>query len=376
MYKKVIRPILFLFKPETIHYIVVFLLRVVHYIPGARALLGACYRVKHPALERNVFGMKFPNPVGLAAGFDKNAEVYREIISLGFGFVEVGTITPKPQPGNPKPRLFRLPEDNALINRMGFNNHGVDAAVRHLRFKNKRPDALILGGNLGKNTATPNEDAPADYLRLFRSLYEYVNYFVINVSCPNIANLRELHEKSKLTEILNPLIEFRRGQNHFCPILLKVSPDLSNDQLDDIVDLLMEEGGGIDGVVAINTTISREGLQTDEKEVREIGHGGLSGAPLHERALEVIRYIHEKTEGRFPIIGAGGILSEEDALAMLDAGADLIQVYTGFIYNGPSFVKRICKRIIERENARSKAEKNAPENQSTELPGAANPSLT
>ena len=263
----------------------------------------------------------------------------------------MGTVTPKGQPGNPRPRLFRLPLDEALINRMGFNNRGMENAVRNLRHRKRRQ---VIGASLGKNTATPNESAPADYLKLFRSLYQYVDYFVINVSCPNVRNLTHLQDKETLKEILRGLLDFRRGQNQYRPILLKISPDLTTAQLDDVIALMQE--GGIDGIVATNTTTSREGLATDSRTLADIGNGGVSGAPLTRRSLETVRYIHEKTEGRFPIIGVGGIMTEDDAVAMLDAGADLIQVYTGFIYNGPTFVKRICKRLRFEADKRSAGE--------------------
>ena len=340
MYKKILCPLLFRLSPETIHRIIVTCLRVVHYIPGSGLAMRAIFSVRHPSLEREVFGIKCPNPVGIAAGFDKDAEVFEELHSLGFGFTEIGTVTPKGQSGNPRPRLFRLPLDGAIINRMGFNNHGVENALRHLR---RRKRGRIIGGNLGKNTLTPNEAAPADYLKSFRSLYEYVDYFVINVSCPNVANLTHLQDKDNLREILGGLTEFRRGQNQYRPILLKISPDLTEPQIDDMIAVLSE--CGIDGIVATNTTTSREGLATPAETVAQIGRGGLSGAPLTRRSLETVRYIHRKTEGRFPIIGVGGIMTEDDAVAMLDAGASLVQVYTGFIYNGPKFVKRICKRL-------------------------------
>lgn len=351
MYKKIIRPLLFRIPPEAIHHAIVALLRIVHYIPGARLLLRPVFCLRHPSLEREVFGIRFPNPVGIAAGFDKDAEVFEELYSLGFGFTEVGTVTPKGQPGNPKPRLFRLPLDKAFINRMGFNNRGMENAVNNLRHRRRR---RIIGGNLGKNTLTPNEAAPADYLKLFRSMYQYVDYFVINVSCPNVANLASLQHKDNLKTILAGLTDFRRGQNQYRPILLKISPDLTNDQIDDMIAVLTE--CGIDGFVATNTTTSREGLKTDPRVVADIGRGGLSGGPLTKRSLEVVRYIHEKTEGRFPIIGVGGIMTEDDALAMLDAGASLIQIYTGFIYNGPRFVRRICRRL--KLEAESKAASN------------------
>ena len=348
MYKKFLRPIFFLFSPEKIHHITISCLKFTRYVPGLKPLLRAIFTVKEPSLEREVLGMKFPNPVGLAAGFDKNAEACNEIACLGFGFLEVGTVTPKGQPGNPKPRLFRLVNDRAIINRMGFNNLGVENAVRNLKKANPK---LIIGGNLGKNTATPNDKAVGDYLKLFRSLYEYVDYFVINVSCPNIANLRDLQDNG-LKEILNTLIEFRRGQTPYRPILLKISPDLTNEQIDNMIATMVE--CKIDGIVATNTTTSREGLSASAAQIERIGNGGLSGAPLTKRSIEIVKYIHTKTEGRFPIIGVGGIMSVEDALAMLDAGACLIQVYSGFIYNGPAFVKNICKALIDREQKKSK----------------------
>ncbi len=362
MYRQLIRPLLFLLPPEMVHRMVVAIMRLLHYIPGARWFMRMFYTTQHPALVREVFGIRFPNPVGLAAGFDKDAEVFEEMASLGFGFVEVGTITPVAQPGNPKPRLFRLRKDGALINRMGFNNQGMAYAVRHLRHRNRfhhRQHPVVLGGNLGKNTLTPNEKAATDYLRLFRSLYEYVTYFVVNVSCPNVANLSYLQDKEHLSKLIYELIAFRRGQNQYRPILLKISPDLSNEQIDEVIDVLIENG--LDGIVATNTTTSRQGLLTPSDLVAEIGNGGLSGRPLTERSLEVVRYIHQKTEGHFPIIGVGGIMTEEDAVAMLEAGASLIEVYTGFIYNGPGFAKRICKRLEKEAVRREEVEHKATE---------------
>lgn len=351
MYKHLLRPLLFRLSPETIHHLILWGLKIIGYLPGGRCLLRACFSLRHPSLEREVFGIRFPNPVGMAAGFDKDAEVYDEIAAMGFGFVEVGTITPKGQPGNPRPRLFRLPEDSALINRMGFNNRGLEAAVHNVRRKIRRHfgpcgKETILGGNLGKNTLTPNEAAAGDYLKLFRSLYEYIHYFTVNVSCPNVTGLACLQEKEMLRGILNALVEFRRGQNDYRPILLKISPDLTNEQIDDMIDVMIE--CGIDGIVATNTTTSREGLDTSATTLERIGRGGLSGAPLTKRSLEIVRYIHQKTQGNFPIIGVGGIMNVEDALAMLDAGACLIQVYTGYIYNGPCFPRQICKALRRR----------------------------
>ncbi len=341
---KLIRPILFKLSPETIHHLIIYLLKIVGHIPGMKCLLSKIFSYKDPSLEREVLGLKFPNPIGLAAGFDKNAEVYKELGSLGFGFVEIGTVTPKAQPGNPKPRLFRLPSDKAIINRMGFNNNGVNNAVNNLRNKGK----IIVGGNLGKNTLTSNENAPADYLKIFRQMYEYVDYFVINVSCPNVKSLGDLQQKDSLTSILNGLFDFRRGQNQYRPILLKISPDLSWSQVDDIISILSETA--LDGVVATNTTTSREGLISSDESVTAIGNGGLSGKPLTERSLEMIKYIHQKTNGSYPIIGVGGIMTPQDAKNMLDAGASLVQVYSGFIYEGPYLVKKICKFLKNSSN--------------------------
>lgn len=345
MYKKIIRPVLFLLSPETIHHLIVGGMKVLRWIPGATCLIAFFFRVRHPLLETEVFGLKFPNPVGLAAGFDKNAEVYNELSAFGFGFIEIGTVTPKPQSGNPRPRIFRLVKDGAIINRMGFNNKGADNASLNLSRRHCRKP--IIGGNLGKNTTTPNDMAPADYLHCFRRLYEKVDYFVINVSCPNIADLCGLQDKEHLKDILKGLVDFRKGHHIYRPILLKISPDLTYSQVDDTISVLSE--CGIDGIVAVNTTTKRENLATDPTQIALIGNGGLSGSPLTERSIEMVRYIHQKTEGCFPIIGVGGIMTEDDALAMLEAGASLVQVYTGFIYNGPGFVRSICKKIIRKK---------------------------
>lgn len=341
MYKKIVRPLLFMLSPETIHHLMVGAMKIARYTPLAKPAIRGCLAIKSPSLEREVMGIKFPNPIGLAAGFDKNAEVYDVLGCMGFGFVEIGTVTPKAQSGNPRPRLFRLPADLALINRMGFNNNGVDAAVRKLRNRN---DKVIIGGNIGKNTTTPNESAAEDYLKLFRKLYDYVDYFVVNVSCPNVANLTSLQSKQSTIDILMPLKEFRKGQSAYRPILLKISPDLTPNQVDTMIEVARE--CKIDGLVATNTTTSREGLVTPPSEIKRIANGGLSGAPLTQRSCEMVRYIHEKTEGKMAIIGVGGIMNVRDARAMLDAGADLVQVYSGFIYEGPSFVKRICKSLL------------------------------
>ncbi|MDR1225429.1 MAG: quinone-dependent dihydroorotate dehydrogenase [Prevotellaceae bacterium] len=339
-----LRPIFFLFSPEAVHGIVMVMLRTMGHIPGAKWLLGKCLTVKSDKLHVNVLGIDFPNPVGLAAGFDKNAVAIREIAALGFGFVEIGSVTPVAQFGNPKPRCFRLSQDKAIINRMGFNNNGVDAVANLLSY---RKAGQIIGGNIGKNTLTSNGKAADDYLSCFISLYDVVDYFVVNVSCPNVSNLRELQDHSQLTEIVQKLTAHRAAQNHYKAILLKVSPDISFEQVD--VMLAVIGNHGLDGIVATNTTTSRGGLTTRHQEVEAIGNGGLSGAPLTARSLDMVKYISAKTGGKLPIIGVGGIMSVEDALNMLNAGASLIQVYTGFIYNGPGFVKKICRAILNKE---------------------------
>lgn len=343
MYKQFIRPILFLIDPERIHHLIVNLMRFVALIPGLPYLLRQFYKVSSPKLETEFLGMKFSNPVGFAAGFDKNAEIYNPFSIFGFSFIEIGTVTPKPQPGNPKPRMFRLKADSALINRMGFNNKGVLYAVENIK---KHPAKLILGGNIGKNSKTTNEDAVNDYQYTFEKLYDSVDYFVVNVSCPNISNLTKLQDKDSLELIINELLKIRQTKEIRKPILLKISPDLNNNQLNDIISLYTDSL--IDGVVATNTSVSREALNESKKRLSEIGNGGLSGAPLTNRSTEVIRYLSVKTNGKMPIIGVGGINTVEDALEKLDAGATLLQVYTGFIYNGPGFVKKINKAILKR----------------------------
>lgn len=341
MYKRIIRPLLFLLSPEVVHAVVTTALRVVCLVPGGRGVLRLMFGYRKKDLEREVFGIRFPNPVGLAAGFDKNGRLYREMGTLGFGFVEVGTVTPRAQPGNPKPRSFRLKGDEALINRMGFNNGGLECMLHSLR--HRRRGGLVVGVNLGKNTDTPNENAPSDYLKLFRNLYEYADYFTVNVSCPNVKNVTALQNRGSVMAILEPLFEFRRGQNDYRPILLKISPDLADEQIDEMVDIMMESP--LDGMIATNTTTSRAGLKSPKTLVKSIGNGGLSGAPLTARAVEVVKRVHERSQGRYPIIGVGGIMTPADAQRMLDAGASLVQVYSGFIYNGPNFVKKICKAL-------------------------------
>ncbi|MCJ8497483.1 quinone-dependent dihydroorotate dehydrogenase [Chryseobacterium salipaludis] len=332
MYKSLIRPVLFRFDPEKVHY---FTFSVLKNFPFA-ARLFLPKPVADPRLEREVFGLKFKNPVGLAAGFDKDAKMFQELSDLGFGFIEIGTLTPKPQDGNPKKRLFRLKEDQAIINRMGFNNGGVEAAVERLR-KNKN---VLIGGNIGKNKVTPNEHAADDYIICFEELFPVVDYFVVNVSSPNTPNLRELQDKKPLTELLGTLQQLNSKKEKPKPILLKIAPDLSDDQLLDIIDIVQETQ--IAGVIATNTTLSREGLQSENKQET----GGLSGKPLTKRSTEVIRFLSEKSGKAFPIIGVGGIHTAEDALEKLEAGASLVQLYTGFIYEGPGLIGEINRRIL------------------------------
>ena len=343
MYTRFIRPILFKFSPEKIHDIAFSLIKFVLNIPGFSSLFKSYFSLKDPKLKRTVFGLEFDNPVGLAAGFDKDAKLFNELACFGFGFIEIGTLTPLAQPGNPQPRSFRLPIDKGLINRMGFNNHGLEDAVK--RLKNNHSGVLI-GGNIGKNKVTPNEEATSDYEKGFVALFDHVDYFVVNVSSPNTPNLRALQEKEPLMKLLNQLMDLNNKKENKKPILLKIAPDLTDDQLNDIIEIVIETK--IDGVIATNTTISREGLITDKKKVDDIGAGGLSGAPLTKRSTEVIRYLKTKSNNAFPIIGVGGIMSAEDAIEKLDAGADLIQLYTGFIYEGPGLIKEINKELIKR----------------------------
>ena len=343
MYKLLLKPVFFLFDPEKIHYFVMGMLRVVLRIPGIGWIVRKSFQYENKKLEKTIFGITFPNPVGLAAGFDKDARMFNELDALGFGFIEIGTLTPLPQEGNPKPRLFRLPEDEALINRMGFNNQGVQAAKERLK---KKKAGIIIGGNIGKNKITANEDALSDYIRCYEELFPLVDYFVVNVSSPNTPNLRELQEKAPLLNLLSGLQSLNKAKPAPKPILLKIAPDLTNGQLDDIIAIVNESG--IAGVIATNTTVSRENLNTSKEKIEKTGAGGLSGKPVKSKSTEVIRYIHEKSGGRIPIIGVGGIHSPEDAIEKLKAGASLIQIYTGFIYEGPMLVKRIKKEIAEK----------------------------
>jgi dihydroorotate dehydrogenase len=340
MYKLIIRPLFFLFDPEKIHHFTFSLIRVLSKIPGFNFVTKSIFEVKDQRLHRELFGLKFANPVGLAAGFDKDAKLYNELSNFGFGFIEIGTLTPKPQEGNPKKRLFRLTSDSAIINRMGFNNGGVAAAVERLK-KNK---GVLIGGNIGKNKVTPNENANEDYIICFNALFPYVDYFVVNVSSPNTPNLRALQDKEPLTNLLNTLQQENKKMSTTKPILLKIAPDLTDAQLLDIIDIISITK--IDGVIATNTTIARDNLDSENKSEA----GGLSGKPLTNRSTEVIRFLSEKSNKAFPIIGVGGIHSIKDALEKLEAGADLIQLYTGFIYEGPKLIKDINKALLLLQN--------------------------
>ncbi|MEO6903922.1 MAG: quinone-dependent dihydroorotate dehydrogenase [Bacteroidia bacterium] len=342
MYKSLLKPIFFLFNPETIHHLVFKIIKFCCKIPGASSLIKNAYTINDKRLEVNLFGLIFKNPVGLAAGFDKDAKLFDELGCFGFGFIEIGTLTPKPQPGNEKPRMFRLPKDEALINRMGFNNGGVEEAVERLK---KRKTNVIIGGNIGKNKTTENSNAVGDYEACFEKLFDQVDYFVVNVSSPNTPNLRALQDKEPLTHLLNHIKQLNTKKSKPKPILLKIAPDLTNEQLDDIVVIVKETK--IDGIIATNTTISRDGLVTETSQIKEIGAGGLSGKPLRKRATEVIKYLSTKSEKSFPIIAVGGIHSGEDAIEKLNAGASLVQIYTGFIYEGPAIVKQINKAILK-----------------------------
>lgn len=341
MYKFFIRPILFRFNPEFAHQLTMRCLRLLRKLPLARTLVRFFYKRNYPSLEREVFGIRFPNPVGLAGGLDKNADSYNELSHFGFGFIEIGSLTPKAQPGNPKPRLFRLTKDQALINRMGINNKGVLQAIRNL--KTYRPQ-VIIAANIAKNTTSETqEQVSRDYDYAFSMLYEFVDFFVVNVSCPNVEGLTSLQDISYLSDIMDVILDKRMNMDAYKPILIKISPDISHAQVDEILDYAMRNG--VDGIIAGNTTRSRDGLTTSPQKVEAIGKGGLSGAPLYEKSLAMVRYLAGKTEGKLPIIGTGGIMTPEQAREMLAAGASLIEIYTGFIYEGPGFPRKILKYL-------------------------------
>ena len=336
MYKFLTRPLLFSFDPEWVHYFTLNALRLIQKIPLTGWLLRKIYSYENSSLEKELFGIKFKNPVGLAAGFDKNGKYIKEMSNLGFGFIEIGTITPKPQAGNPKKRLFRVQNDLAIINRLGINNEGSIICAERLK---KNNSDVVIGGNIGKNTTTSNENADADYIQNFETLHKYVDYFVLNVSCPNVSNFTKLQDVEFLKKLVPQLKKINSTKTKKKPILIKISPDLNRDQLNETIDLILSEK--LDGIIATNTTTTRENLKTNKSRIEEIGNGGLSGEPLKNKSTEVIRYISKKTNGNMPIIGVGGIMNPKDALDKIEAGADLIQLYTGFIYEGPSIVKKI-----------------------------------
>lgn len=341
MYKKLIRPILFLFDPEKVHYFTFSLIRFLCKTPFVASLFRSIYQVRDKKLERNLFGLTFQNPVGLAAGFDKNAVLYNELANFGFGFIEIGTVTPKGQVGNPKKRLFRLKDDQGIINRMGFNNDGVEEAIKNLK-KNKHK--VIIGGNIGKNTATEPKDYTRDYLEVFKELHPFVDYFVLNVSCPNVGSHAKLNDKDYLLELITAC---QKENNIFKikkPILLKIAPDLNNHQLDEIIELVAETN--IDGVIASNTSTTRDHLKASKELLEQIGNGGVSGQPIKNQSTKVIKYLANNSNKAFPIIGVGGIHSAKDALEKIEAGADLVQIYTGFIYEGPSLIRKINKALL------------------------------
>ncbi len=341
MYKLFIRPFLFLFDPEKIHYITFSLIRFLCKVPLMALIFRSIYKIEDKRLERTLFGITFKNPVGLAAGFDKNAVLFNELANFGFGFIEIGTVTPLGQEGNPKKRLFRLKEDNGIINRMGFNNDGLEIAIQQLK-KNK--GKLIIGGNIGKNTQTSSENYTADYELCFKGLYPFVDYFVLNVSCPNVASHAKLNDKSYLIELITAIQKLNNQEIIQKPILLKIAPDLNNNQLDEIIELVAETK--IDGVIASNTSTTRNNLKASNRLLKEIGNGGLSGQPIKELSTKVIKYLAQNSNKAFPIIGVGGIHSAEDALDKIEAGADLVQIYTGFIYEGPGLIKKINKALL------------------------------
>lgn len=342
MYKLIIRPIFFLFDPEKIHYFTFSLIKLLCKIPLFSSVFRSFYQINDKKLERTLFGLTFKNPVGLAAGFDKNAVLYNELANFGFGFIEIGTVTPKGQVGNPKKRLFRLKDDQGIINRMGFNNEGLQAAIQQLK-KNK--GHVIIGGNIGKNTQTLPENYTEDYKECFKGLHPYVDYFVLNVSCPNVGSHAKLNDKDYLLELISECQKLNNKEEKQKPILLKIAPDLNNKQLDEIIELVAETK--IDGVIASNTSTTRDNLKISKKRLQKIGNGGVSGQPIKNQSTKVIKYLADTSSKSFPIIGVGGIHSEKDALEKIKAGADLVQIYTGFIYEGPSLVKRINKAILK-----------------------------
>ena len=339
MYKKLLKPILFCIDPERVHEITFFFINLIFKIPFVSSLISKIYSLKNPILETEVFGIKFPNPIGLAAGFDKNAKLYNEFSNFGFGFIEIGTVTPLPQEGNPKKRLFRLVSDEAIINRMGFNNIGLEEVIKRLKY-NK---GVIVGGNIGKNKITDFNNSIKDYLICFEKLYPYVHYFAVNVSSPNTEKLRDLQQKDLLKNLLEAIQKKNKSYSFPKPVLLKIGPDLSQDQLIDVIEVIAETS--LDGIIATNTTLSRDNLTSSKDLVNQ--KGGLSGKPISKKSTNIIKFLHQKSNGSIPIIGVGGIMNPDDAIEKIKAGATLIQLYSGFVYSGPSIVKKINNAIID-----------------------------
>lgn len=345
-----LRYISFFFGEERAHNLAVALLRLADKTPCCKWLLRKCYAVEHPSLEREVFGLHFKNPVGMAAGFDRNGEIFNSLDALGFGFVEIGTVTPLPQQGNPRPRVFRLPDDGAILNRIGLASKGLERVICNLRHPHK---GIVIGCNIGKNSVTPTDDAAQDYLRVFRNLYQYADYFTVNVSYNTTFKQYVPRTRESVSKILDPLFDFRRGQNQYRPILLKISPDLTDAEIDTMTDIMMDTP--LDGIVATNATTKPAGLKTAGDTLKRIGNGAVSGKPLTKRAIEVVRRIHERSRGTYPIIGSGGLMTADEVKAMLDAGATLVQIYTGYVYNGARFVGDICRSLTEKENNESES---------------------
>lgn len=341
MYRRIIRPWLFSLSGEQSHRMAILLLRIIGFVPGGRWLLRKVCAVEHPSLEREVFGVKFRNPIGMAAGFDRNGEVYGELSAMGFGFVEIGSITPRAQSGNPTPRIFSLQRDRAVVQRVGHPNRGLEVALRHLR---NGHEGVVVGCNIACNASTPPEEAPADYLRSFRNLYQYADYFTVDLCGDDVQDERITRSEEYIRRVLEPLFDFRRGQNQYRPILVKISPDLSDEEIDRVTDILIATP--LDGVVATNGTTSREGLTASPSSIKRIGAGRLCGRPMTERSIRIVKRIHERSGGNYPIIGSGGMMTPDDVEAMLAAGADLVQLQTGYLYEGPQLLKDICNRLI------------------------------
>ena len=342
--RKLLHTISRLFGAEQAHSLAVLMLRIADKIPAVKWLMHKLYAVEDSSLEREVFGIRFRNPIGLGAGFDRNGEIFRPLSALGFGFIEIGTVTPRPQQGNPKPRVFELPDDLAISNRIGLASKGLDSVLKSVRKEHK---GIILGCNIGKNTVTPPEEAPMDYLRVFRNLYQYIDYFAVNVSYNTTHKQYVPRTRESIMNILEPLFDFRRGQNQYRPILLKISPDLTNEEIDLMTDIMVDTP--LDGIIATNATVNPQGLNTPQEVLRKNGAGAVSGSPLTERAIEVVRRVYERCNGTYPIIGVGGLMTGDDVKRMMEAGATLVQVYTGFIYNGVGFAGDLCKSLLTPE---------------------------